>query len=294
MSEELPKSATRLSFEKSVRDKNWYQAYRDFNFMNLYEMLRAYRYLDPPIRTLFWDQRERTTRVPGQPGAGCNPGTPDRDVPNTTAGERPRMKYAVDIVDAQQMPDGDPPGDLRGTGQEEDAREFLAPVPPKFASLTFNQLNGAYPRGTPENVKRTIGGKVNADWIENTCAIRVSRVLNAVGFFIPGPSGPLSVVSGADKRWYAYRQLQLQGWIETQFGAPSVIFTKPGERIPIDRRNLLNLQGLIGFEIPFSNATGHIDLWDGEHFGTEAEATHDYFAMAKAVKFWRVPSWRKA
>ncbi|MBV8127394.1 MAG: hypothetical protein JO114_06955 [Planctomycetaceae bacterium] len=290
MAQELPKSGTRVSFENNVRGRKWAEAYRDFNFMSMYEMLRAYRDLDASTRKLFTDQRDQTTLVPGQSGAGCNPSTPDRSVPNTTPGERPRMQYAVDVVDAQQMPDGNPPGDLRDTGQEEDAREFLAPVPEKLARFLFDQLNRAYPRGSVSQVKQTIGGKVNADWIKNTCAIRVSRVLNQNGISIPSPAAHnLDVVSGADNRWYSYRQKQLQGWFEDQFGPPSLSLTKP-----VNKRTLLNLQGFLAFDITsWADATGHIDIWDGQKFGTQDEAHGDYFAMANGIKFWRVPSWKK-
>jgi hypothetical protein len=290
MSQELPKSGTRIAFENDVRAANWAQAYRDFNFLNMYEMLRAYRDLDSTTRKSFWDQRDKTTRIPGRPGAGCNRSTPDRDVPNTTPGERDRMQYAVSVVDAQQMPDGDPPGDLRATGQEEDARELLAPVPEKLARFQFDRFNGAYPRGTVAQVKQAIGGKVDADWITNTCAIRVSRVLNQNGIPIPPPSArQLDVVSGADTLWYSYRQKQLQGWFEGQFGPPSLSLSRP-----VDRRKLLNLKGIIAFDITaWSDATGHIDIWDGERFGTQAEAHGDYFAMANGIKFWRVPSWSR-
>jgi hypothetical protein len=50
----------------------------------------------------------------------------------------------------------------------------------------------------------------------------------------------------------------------------------------------------IAFDITTrSDATGHIDLWDGEKFGTHAEAHGDYLAMANGIKLWRVPGWSK-
>ena len=276
---EQPKSAQRLSFEADVRARSWKAAYTDFCSLNMYEMLRAYRDLDLPARALFWGQRNMATS-----GAGCNP-----SVPNTLPGAIPRMQYAVSVVDTGQMPDGDPPGDLRATGQEEDAREFIAPVPDKLLRFTFRGLKAVYPMGSPAAVKTLIGGKADAAWITNTCAIRISRVLNYNSVPIPGPSAKLlDVVSGADSRWYAYRQRELQAWFRTNFGGPSLELPKPASR-----RKLAKLEGFIGFDIHFSDATGHFDLWDGERFGTEAEATHDYFAMATSVVFWRVRTWTK-
>jgi Type VI secretion system (T6SS), amidase effector protein 4 len=280
----VPKSSTRVKFEADVQRQNWKEAYRHFNYLNMYEMLRAYSDLDTSTRSLFWSKRNETT-----PGTVSDDPKWPTDWPNALPGELPRMSYAVDVVDKGQMPDNDPPGDLRATGQEEDAREFIALVPEKLAAFTFSVLWNAYPQGGPNAVKQSIGGNVNAGWITNTCAIRISRVLNSNAVPIPGPSAhELDVVSGSDKRWYAYRQKPLQAWFKARFGAPSLILPRPA-----NRRKLWNLQGFIGFDIHFADATGHFDLWDGSVFGTEAEATHDYFALANNVVFWRVRSWTK-
>src|SRR5688572_21594284 len=39
----------------------------------------------------------------------------------------------------------------------------------------FDDLWASYAYGEPEDVKELIGGAVNADWITNTCVVRVSR-----------------------------------------------------------------------------------------------------------------------
>ncbi len=44
---------------------------------------------------------------------------------------------------------------------------------PKFKTLWSNYL-----RGTAKDVKKRIGGKVNYEWIKNTCVIRRSRAFN--------------------------------------------------------------------------------------------------------------------
>jgi hypothetical protein len=62
---------------------------------------------------------------------------------------------------------------------------------------TFDHLVKHYPHGDSETVKQIIGGKVDADWIENTCAIRMSRALNYSGVSIPAKSAGLNVISGA-------------------------------------------------------------------------------------------------
>ena len=42
----------------------------------------------------------------------------------------------------------------------------------------FDELKKYYLTGSKEDVKTTIGGNVNAEYIENTCVVRVSRSLN--------------------------------------------------------------------------------------------------------------------
>jgi hypothetical protein len=78
-------------------------------------------------------------------------------------------------------------------------------------------------------------------------------------------------------------QKPLQEWLRINVGAPSVELTKP-----VTRRKLLRLKGIIGFMIPFNDATGHIDLWDGNNFNLEPQAHSDYFAGADQVVLWRV------
>jgi hypothetical protein len=199
------------------------------------------------------------------------------------------MNNAFGIVQDGQMPTNDPPGDLRATGQEEEAREFLAPVPPKLAGFQFDDLLSVYPQGSPEQAKQTIGGHADEAWIGNTCSMRISRVLNYSGVKVPNlGKDTLAVVSGSDHLWYSFRQKELRAWFSKHFGKPSLSFGKSP-----DRRKLWNLKGFIGFDINFSDATGHFDLWDGKNFQLEAQATHDYFALATRVDFWRVPSWKR-
>jgi hypothetical protein len=84
-------------------------------------------------------------------------------------------------------------------------------------------------------------------------------------------------------------QKPLQDWFRSRFGNPSIELLKP-----VKRRKLYNLHGFKGFDIrSFSDATGHFDLWDGTTFGDEPQATHDYFALAESVFFWRARSWTR-
>ena len=153
---------------------------------------------------------------------------------------------------------------------DEDKREALP---------SFDKMWSSFPTGSAEDVKKFIGGKVNYDWIKNTCAIRMSRVLNYTGHPIPftKTSKDQLTVSGADKKWYFFRISTLRPFIEKKFGAPDVKFTPP-----YDMNELKKHKGIILFDVDvWKDATGHFTLWNG----TRA-ADKSFFKEAKAVYLW--------
>jgi hypothetical protein len=154
---------------------------------------------------------------------------------------------------------------------------------PSFALLASN-----YPDQPKDTVKRNIGGHINADWIVNTCAIRLSRAFNYSGFPIPSHFHGLNVVSGADGKWYSYRMQELRKWIAFTLGPPSEVRTKSDGKT-IDRKDFANRHGVIAFDIHFSDARGHIDLWDGTDFFESRYAVGDYFARATKIVLWDAP-----
>jgi hypothetical protein len=119
----------------------------------------------------------------------------------------------------------------------------------------FDALRGNYPDGDPEKVKSSIGGKVDADWITNTCAIRLSRAFNYSGMHIPAHFEGLSVLSGADGKWYAYRMRELKKWIEATFGEPNIEKVQPAGG-HITRQSFAATHGIIAFDIKFDDAFG--------------------------------------
>ena len=134
------------------------------------------------------------------------------------------------------------------------------PMLPPFLSL----LPG-YPTDDQQSLKQSIGGKVNADWITNTCAIRISAALNGCGapHLIPPPDNAhgLSVISGASGRWFAYRVTELSKYLRVVYGAPSRIVSGTPEEM---MTRLAGKSGIIQFDVSgWSDATGHLDLWDG-------------------------------
>jgi len=149
----------------------------------------------------------------------------------------------------------------------------------------FDTLRKNYPDGDPDSVKAEIGGNVDARWISNTCAIRMSRALNYSGVAIPSKFAGLSVVSGKDGRWYAYRMRELKKWIELTFGKPDIAQTKPASG-SINRSSFAQHHGIVAFDIHFDDASGHLDLWDGKNYIHESADPRDYFTLATSVVLW--------
>ena len=140
-----------------------------------------------------------------------------------------------------------------------------------------------YPK--PEDVKTYIGGAVNEDWITNTCAIRMSRTLNYNGVTVPSSFAGLSTVKGGDGKRYAFRVRELHKWLDHALGKPDFdISKKAGDAF--DKTQLSSMQGILGFDIHFSDATGHFDMWDGTEFSHEYAAS-EYWANATRIWLWK-------
>lgn len=84
----------------------------------------------------------------------------------------------------------------------------------------------------------------------------MSYVLNHTG--VPVPAAGYHVVSGADQRWYMYRVPEMMLFLQRTFGKPEVTTAHPR---PVDfagKRGVLVVKGR-----GWSNAVGHVTLWDG-------------------------------
>jgi hypothetical protein len=137
-----------------------------------------------------------------------------------------------------------------------------------------------------EEVKKMIGGNVNGNWITNTCAIRLSRALNYNGTSVPGNFAGLATVKGGDGKRYAFRVREMDAWLRFALGKPDLEATKKSGAA-FDKSSLSGLKGIIGFDIRFSDATGHLDLWDGAQFSSEYKTTQSYFTEATRVWLWK-------
>jgi hypothetical protein len=158
------------------------------------------------------------------------------------------------------------------------------------APFTYSSLWDQYPDyinyPDSEEVKEMIGGNVNGTWITNTCAIRLSRALNYSGTRVPGNYAGLVTVKGGDGKRYALRVREMDEWMRFVFGKPDYASTKKAGAA-FDKSSISTLRGIIGFDIRFKDATGHLDLWDGTQFSSEYKTTGDYFTLATRIWLWQ-------
>ena len=141
---------------------------------------------------------------------------------------------------------------------------------------------GTYPDSAV--VKKDIGGAVNAAYITNTCAVRLSRGLNYSGAPVPSNFAGLLTVKGADGLNYALRVAEMRKWLPQALGSPDFDKTKKkGEAF--DKTTLSAFKGIIAFDISFSDATGHLDAWDGSVFSSEYKVS-DYWTPATRITLW--------
>lgn len=144
-----------------------------------------------------------------------------------------------------------------------------------------SRLIANYPHGEADQVKRNIGGGVNASYITNTCAIRLSRAFNYSGAEVPKGAGMLTV-RGADKKNYALRVAEFRKWLESRYGRPTL--SAPGKRSHENDAppSFQGRKGVICFvDCGWSDASGHLDLWDGQKC-----VGHAYFDKAREVYLW--------
>jgi len=135
-------------------------------------------------------------------------------------------------------------------------------------------------------VKKMIGGEVDASWISNTCAIRLSRTLNYNALPVPGKLAGLLTVRGSDGKRYALRVRETRAWLLNALGKPPFDHKKK-EGSAFDKSALAAMKGIIGFDISFADATGHFDLWDGSTFSSEYHTSKDYWTAATRIWLWK-------
>ena len=76
-------------------------------------------------------------------------------------------------------------------------------------------------------MRKKIGGQVDNDAYQHTCAIRMSYTLNYSGDPIPRRQPGLYTVRGADKKAYALRMRELAEYLKKHWGKPSLEVKRP-------------------------------------------------------------------
>lgn len=160
---------------------------------------------------------------------------------------------------------------------------------PKIPDL--EKLWSHYPKGESVAVKAELGGAIDASWITNTCAIRMSHALNEEGtlvvpasFAFKGGYPPkLNTIKGGNGKRYAYRVAELMRFLQDKLGKPTLDVAK--ERDAEMPKVFEGRSGIIIFnDCGWSDATGHVDLWNGIEC-----VNHAYWHEAKRVLLWEPP-----
>lgn len=146
----------------------------------------------------------------------------------------------------------------------------------------YSQMSKYYPKGSASQVKRLIGGYVDRDSIRNTCVVRVSRALNYTDHPIPRNFTGLTTLRGGDNKRYAVRVKEFKKYLSATYGQPDLTHENSylSNLIPLSFKGK---KGIILFEVDsWSNATGHITLWDG----SRCINNDCYWNKAKKVYLW--------
>lgn len=136
---------------------------------------------------------------------------------------------------------------------------------PPFASawIASGKIYSANDPGA--RVAQVIGGLVARNinnpnpkerW-ENTCAVRMSYILNQAGLKIPVTPG--KTVTGGDGRQYFFRVEAVIEFLQKTWGPPDLIAPYPASGSVLGGK-----QGIILFSVTgWTNAKGHATLWNG-------------------------------
>ena len=112
----------------------------------------------------------------------------------------------------------------------------------------------------PKEVCEFIGGKVKQNNFSNVCAVRMSYAFNKAGIKIPYiKDETVSVPNNGQKDWYIFRVRVFKQFLKD----------KKYNYIASDKENKLKpfkgKKGVIVFDCSFTDATGHVDLFNGSY-----------------------------
>lgn len=92
---------------------------------------------------------------------------------------------------------------------------------------------------------------------KNTCAVRMSYILNQSGLFIPPTTDKTK--KGGDERNYFYRVKDVIEFLKRRWGAPEIVAYPPA-----GGGSMVGKKGVVLFEVRgWTDASGHATLFDG-------------------------------
>ena len=133
------------------------------------------------------------------------------------------------------------------------------------------------------DVYKLIGGlvfenyKSNPEGFANACALRLSYAFNWCGEdckipYVADKTGSGDADGNNVKEWYFYRVSDMANYLNDTYGNYEEVL----------KENIMGKQGIIGFsDCNFSNASGHLDIWDGEKC-----LDGDYSSNCETIYFW--------
>jgi hypothetical protein len=135
-----------------------------------------------------------------------------------------------------------------------------------WAAFTAVRLSVA---GVGQKIGGNVQKNIDAKIFQNACPIRMSYVLNMTGFPIRKGSG-YETVSGGDKRLYLFRVNEMMEYLRREFGKPDKTISSPKLADFANMKGILVVQGH-----GWSNARGHITLWDGTRCSDTCHLMYD-------------------
>ncbi len=119
---------------------------------------------------------------------------------------------------------------------------------------------------------------IDAGIFLNTCAIRVSHMLNSCGHTIPYIADQTSSSANNDKN--IYRVVIMEDYLTNRYG--------PAQITSSNKSSFIGEKGILLIHMPgtWSDATGHVALWDGQKTLGGFATDNFMFANAQYAKLW--------
>lgn len=136
------------------------------------------------------------------------------------------------------------------------------------ARPTFSQLQrDPVLRMSADDVKKTLGGNLTS--LTNMCCVRMSHALTAARFPITVPSDYRDRAGNK----YIIRVTTMEKHLRSLLGEPA----------RVTQESAHGRQGIILFHVAFSDASGHVDLWNESKCEYE-----EYWTRASSVLLWEL------